>query len=622
MNASELVTSLSQKGIRIWAENEKLNIRSPKGVVTPALRSEIAAHKTEILALLKQGDRQEICLENGLSLSTIGHLIGGMKGTSTRLPIIDARAMAQKVSVTFRPLPKRYKNTKILQFREALKQQLWYQGVRVVAWHEATRQFKYTLKLPILGWKKTIQIRTVKTSIDAVIDVERSPSLWSRAKNIAAEALYWLYTRTVARGQTLSIPRIAMLIGWAEEHAAKTVEDPTRTQVVMLTDLNPAFIHPQTSYRQKIDMGINALIRTFSEIMIGVSEDQISILNMNLSDSVFPTADLERFVAKSLIPKIFVPIAPLLLNQFEVGQYNPQTSDDAGRLVELGKALAPTGLFPPGFKLSKMIQRQSHRDIVDRLVNGRTGVSYGFVAYIKAPQYVGAPEIDRDEWETLAPVQGLSPVEVRQNTHGRRYAKVRTGNSGDRQSHRFRQIPDIWVVSARSGANKTHLDLNQDVLQIGLTNQLMLQLPEGTDPATDIKPSYDLYVMVAIALSAALYTPSLVENGAPIVHFHGYPSADWFKANEYWTGAHNPSVPCGTYESGIFNFLGLSSLTNLPSENIQLVSLIEPDHGANFIASDWEYLVERLISGCEQGQIELGGKHFRSLAHKSPAGVT
>jgi hypothetical protein len=144
-----------------------------------------------------------------------------------------------------------------------------------------------------------------------------------------------------------------------------------------------------------------------------------------------------------------------------------------------------------------------------------------------------------------------------------------------------------------------------------------LQLPKVIrSELADMKPSYDIYVMLAISLSAALYTPELIKNGAPIVHFHGYPAFDWFKPNEYCVGVNNPSVPCGTYESGVFNFLGISSLVEQQARNISLVSLVEPDHGTNFIAHDLDYLVERLKTGCAEGQIELGGKHFASLRSK------
>jgi len=124
-----------------------------------------------------------------------------------------------------------------------------------------------------------------------------------------------------------------------------------------------------------------------------------------------------------------------------------------------------------------------------------------------------------------------------------------------------------------------------------LKEKLVLQLPQGVDhELMDIKPSYDIYVMLAITLSAALYTPQLIRNGAPIVHFHGYPAFEWLRPNEYCVGVHNPSVPCGTYESGVLNFLGISSLAKQQVGDIVLASLIEPDHGTNVIAHDLEYL--------------------------------
>jgi hypothetical protein len=332
---------------------------------------------------------------------------------------------------------------------------------------------------------------------------------------------------------------------------------------------------------------------------------------MNLSDSIFPTEEMDNFVYRSLIPKMYVPIVPLPMSRFTIGEYDPVQSGYAVKLVRLAKELAATDLFPSGFKLKKMIKRKSHRDIVDVIVNGRTGVSYGFVAYAEAPQYVGKPEILKNEWERLVSVEGFRSEEVRQNKIGRWYLKIRIGPE---HACKFKQIPDIWLVSSRSGAHKTDLHLEKDILRIGLKNKLFLQLPQGIDPAQeDVKPSYDLYVMVAIALSAALYIPDLIKSGAPIIHFHGYPSIEWFTSNEYCTGVHNPSVPCGTYEAGIFNYLGIHSLADKYGRNLSLACLIEPDHGTNIIASDLEYLIERLNTGSKQGQIELGGKHFASL---------
>ncbi|MGF1589955.1 MAG: hypothetical protein ACFCU7_12055 [Pleurocapsa sp.] len=608
MNISELVDNLTQQGVKLWVNDDKLGIRSPKGVLTPQLKLELNTHKTKIVDYLQEPKR-DCATSQGISVATIGLLISGFDQNRTgfRSPIVDPQMMAQKLTVTFRPLPKGYRNGTIAKFRSELKDKLEQYGVTVKTWQQATKDFYYQIDLPWLNWKPTIKTRVVKGQIHAVIDVDRPASLVTKAKKAIAESIYQLYSYFVARGKKMSIAKIALLIGWAEESVAKYIENPTTTQAIVLTDLDRDFINPQISYQEKIDIGINTLIRTFSEIVIGVSDRQISILNMNLSDSLFAKKEFDKFVGKSLIPKIFVPIAPLLMSRFEVGKYQPAKSDCAVKLVELGHSLADTGLFPPGFKLSKAIARKSYRDIVDVIVNGRTGVSYGFVAYIEPPQYIGDRQISETEWSKLLPVEGFNSDEVRQNHLGRRYLKTQA---------LYQQIPDIWLVSSRSGSNKTNLNLETDIVRIGLTNKnkLLLQLPQGVDLAkTDLKPSYDIYVMLAIALSTALYTPELVSNGAPLVHFHGYPSVDWFRENEYYSGVEHPSVPCGTYESGVFNYLGISKISDRADQKISLASLIEPDHGTNIIASDMNYLIERLKAGCQQKQIELGGKYFSSL---------
>ncbi|BAZ87411.1 TubC N-terminal docking domain-related protein [Dolichospermum compactum] len=619
MNAAEILAKLTQQGVLFWSENSKLNIRSPKGVITPEIQIEIAKYKEDILALIQEmnvtNNHAHEPLIQGISLQTIGKLIGGFSGespTGYQPPIINPQFMAENLKVTFRPLPDYYHNQVIVRFRQQLIFYLQKHGVKVIPWKEATTELKHTIKIPLSNWHKSLKMESVRADIDAVIDVER-PNSWLRKLGIlVAETWYKLSYTWLKEKQKMSVVQIAKLSSWAEDHAAKYVEDPTNTQVIIMTDIDDEFVSPLTPYPEKIRIGINTLVKTFSEIVIGVSHEKFSILNMNLSDSNFAPNEIENFALKSLIPKVFVPITPLLISRFEIGEYNPHLSNYAGKLIKLGQDLASTGLFPAGFKLDEVVKRKSHRDIVNVIVNGRTGVSYGFVAYAEPPHYVGKPEITIDEWENLLPVVGFSSYELRQNEQGRRYIKL-TINA----ENRFKQIPDIWLVSSRSGANKTDLSIDADILRIGLQDKLHLQLPLGSNSKkADIKPSYDIYVMLAISLAAALYTPELIANGAPIVHFHGYPDFDWFQDNEYCVGMNNPSVPCGTYESGVFNFLGIADLGEQIISDVNLISLVEPDHGTNFIANDLEYLVNRLKAGCVTGQIELGGKNFPSLKHR------
>lgn len=615
MNVSELLTNLNQQGVQLWTDKDKLRINSPKGILTPQLQADITAHKTEIIAFLRETN--DVCDNSipdgpGLSLQTIGRLIGGFCERSPmqfKSPIIDPKVMAKQLKVTFRPLPKGFKNETLLKFREELELKFQNYGVQIVSWESATRDFCYDIDIPLTKWKKSMKMRVVKADVNAVIDVERPVFLIDRIKSFIAEEYYKIYSRFILKNKKLSVLTIAKLIGWAEDHTIQRLEDPTSTQVILITELDKNFVDSEIPYQQKITIGVNTLVKTFSEIVIGVSNNNLSILNMNLSDSLFPRKDFDKFVCKSLIPKIYVPVAPLPMSRFEVGKYDPTKSIYAARLGKMSEQLATSGLFPSGLKLGEIIKRKSHRDIVDSIVNGRTGVSYGFVAYVEAPQYVGDREISESEWDNLLRVEGFSSNELRQNEIGRRYVKTKIGNK-----YAYKQIPDIWLVSSRSGSNKTELNLERDILRMGLKNKLCLQLPSGIDPAeVDIKPSYDTYVMVAIALAAALYAPELIKDGAPMIHFHGYPSSEWFESNEYCAGVDNPSVPCGTYESGVFNFLGIHSLANQNDNDMVLASLLEPDHGTNIITRDLEYLLTRLEAGIKQGQIELGGKHFASL---------
>jgi TubC N-terminal docking domain len=621
MNIPELMTDLMQKGVQFQIDENKIKISSTQAVLTEDVLAKLSEHKPEILSFLSIQWSQDSTVTDGryLSLDTIGRLISGFVNPETsqnyRSPTVDVKSMARKLAVTFRPIEQN-KTQEILQiFCNELEDILRTLDARVVPWEEATREYRYDLKIPILGWKKILKMRMVKPEINAVIDIEGKSTLLGRARIALAELFYFLYALFFAKGQKISVSKIAMLTGWAEKHVALQLEDPSNTQVVMLAELNREFANPGLPYQQKVKIGLNTLVSTFSEIVIGVSSHSLSILNMNLSDSMYVRSQIGDFVLNSLIPKVFVPILPLSISQFECGQYDPQASAYAKKLVALGQELSVTDLFPPGSQLSQVVKRKSHRDLVDVLVNGRTGVSYGFLAYAEPPQYVGSPEILETEWDGLQPVAGFSPTELRQNEAQRWYIKTLDGAG----NICFKQIPDIWLVSSRSGANKTNLSLDRDITRIGLRKGLFLQIPQGVNlERTDIKPSYDIYVMLAIALSAALYLPGIIENGCPIVHFHGYPSSQFFKSNEYWTGANNPSVPCGTYEAGVLNYLGIQRLAQQPRDKINLIGLIEPDHGTNIIAHSVEYLVDRLKTGCDTGDIKLGGEYFTSLKELAP----
>ena len=226
MNVSEFLTDLTRQDIQVWVDNDKLNIRSPKGVVTPELRQELATHKADIIAFLSQiesaaSSTSEVFSE-AISLQTIGRLIGGFSDKLTaeyKPPVIDSRTMAQHLTVTFRPLPPGYKKERILKFREELELKLRHYGVKVLPWEDATTDFNYEIEIPFIKSKKKIQMRAVKVGINAVIDVERTPTLKNRVERFIAEKIYEIYSKFVWKNQQPSIYGIGKIISWAEEHA-------------------------------------------------------------------------------------------------------------------------------------------------------------------------------------------------------------------------------------------------------------------------------------------------------------------------------------------------------------------------------------------------------------------
>ncbi len=62
MTAVELLTSLTQQGVHVWADGDRLRCRAPRDVLIPSLRAELAQHKEEILALLNHRDEDRTCL--------------------------------------------------------------------------------------------------------------------------------------------------------------------------------------------------------------------------------------------------------------------------------------------------------------------------------------------------------------------------------------------------------------------------------------------------------------------------------------------------------------------------------------------------------------------------------
>ncbi len=510
--------------------------------------------------------------------------------------------MAKKVRVTFRPLPNGYGNHFVIRFREKLERKLRESGVQVIPWDGAA-------EAPSDLISKILRARKVKRNIHAVVDVKREYSLVRRFFSGLAEKIY-----SYTRGRDRSVMEILKISGWADDFTARYVQDPFNTQIITLMPLDPEFADTNTTYDRKIAIGLNNLISTMSEIVIGVAPERFSLVNMNLSDSIYLSEKFDDFMLTSLIPKIYAPIKPPVLNRFIKGVYDPADSAFVKQLAELGRLVKPTELFPAGSKLSEKISRLSHRDVVEKILEGRTGVSYGFIALAEAPRYEGRVTVPESAWNKMTKVKDLDDDVIRENQEGRWHVR-----SVIRGEEVFQQVPDIWIATSRSGSDKTNLDPATDIVRIGvIKGKLHLETPRGVNlNRKDIRPSFDTYVILAQAMAAALYTPELIKDGLPILHFHGYPNPSWFGSGEYYAGARNPSLPCGTVEAALLNYSAIYEIADKNVRSIKLLCLVESDHGVNIIGLNRDYLVNRLSDGVDKGHVKLGGTYLPSLKESS-----
>ena len=72
-------------------------------------------------------------------------------------------------------------------------------------------------------------------------------------------------------------------------------------------------------------------------------------------------------------------------------------------------------------------------------------------------------------------------------------------------------------------------------------------------------------------------------------------------------------MPCGTIEAALLNYSGVYEMANKNGNLMNLVCLVESDHGVNIFGPKVDYLVDRLMEGSSKGDIMLGGRFLPEL---------
>ena len=332
-----------------------------------------------------------------------------------------------------------------------------------------------------------------------------------------------------------------------------------------------------------------------------------TICNMN---GAITTCDDDAALAAVLIPKLAAPVVPPRSTDFQFREhaFDPRDLENhasARDIVESGNTWASTGLMVSQTPVSTLRFRNSfYRKLGGIYLDHRTGMSYGFLA-------------------RQLPVSSLKPALTL------REARVRWGVNIDECRELFEhdgalylclniagesyvlQVPDVWILSTRSGCEKTRLDIKNDIVRYGLRNgQIVFETPRNPNGSTDCKPSYDTLVIVAHALSNAIiasvlarqepnadFSRRLKAHGVALAHWHGFLPHSKIPTGYPMHGQGNPAVACSTPQSAIYAIQGkIRLLENGGGTQLKGDIHIEPHHGTNFTCNSLQGLAQWLLA--------------------------
>jgi len=348
--------------------------------------------------------------------------------------------------------------------------------------------------------------------------------------------------------------------------------------------------------QETLDSIVSVLAWNLTHVPLFIDNEEWTICTMNGSvidcnNWKSPKDD----ILHSLIPKLAAQVVPPKREEitFRQGKLDAEKEGFTPYINDFMKAAEvwrDNGLMLAHTSIEDLEYRNRYyKKIVSRYLDHRTGMSYGFmVRQLPADiepavrlQEAGR-KVSKAEWN------GSRLAEI-DNEH---YVKVSL--AGDEW---VVKIPDIWLLSTRSGCNKTNLNPKKDILRLGLhKGEITLDTPPQIS-ANDCRPSYDTYAILAHAIgnviSASIimaedknaeFPLAMKENGLSISHWHGYPDKEYPLPGYVIHGEENPPVSCSTPQSAAYAFAGKLKILDLldgPITKHRGDIHIEPHHGTN-----------------------------------------
>lgn len=521
--------------------------------------------------------------------------------------------MIKNVKLTFFPYSQEKVSREILSFSQEFKKYLEKIGVQIIPFEESLVP---TPPLKIIKWYAYALINNLLYIFKKTLSLKHN--------NIHPGLTTLSYVRMGKRVKE-GVSIIALGEG-KEGHLPIDYLMNLRDSIVITILDMPAGVHDETDFITHFNTAMNLFAHHMTHIVIGVDEKRWILYNLNAAHPIYiRNKNSENHILKTLIPKIAAPIKPPRLSEFIIKEEDFDPFDDFHRpftedMITSGALFEKTNLYPPGKSLNDLpFRNEFYRWIGKRHLDNRSGMSYGFISRqlpIKLPK-IYKPEEIGDNFKNVILKNGEKDYFV---FDGKIYLIIELF-----QGKIIFEVPEVWVLTQRSGCDKTHFNPSKDLIKIGLVHgKMFLATPKGLKIQEDYRPSYDTKVILAHAVGNAIaavllrhfnqnspFSKAMKGQGFSISHWHGYINKDFVPQGWFIHGADRPHVSCSTPQSAIFAFDGkIKAVFDSINSNKNFIGdvHIEPHHGTNITFSSLSELAEFLS---RTNVSELGNKYLK-----------
>jgi hypothetical protein len=364
----------------------------------------------------------------------------------------------------------------------------------------------------------------------------------------------------------------------------------------------PKSINSYSPFKSHFDTAMSMFAEHMCNIVLLVDEHECTLYNFNASHPTFHRgATLKNDLLQKLIPKIYAPIRPLRLKDTTVHSHGFDISSEkiaphVSDFLKAASVFSETNLYPDGKSIATLPFRNDfHRWVGKMHLDDRTGMSYGFLAK-QLPQEIPQLLTENDFLKLYSLKK--APEHDYFLLHGLPFISLLI-----KSKRYFMEVPEVKVLSLRSGSKKTNFDPITDFVLLSLKHgKVHITPPKGLRISSSYKPSFDTHVILAHAIGTIIlasvlghfkkqhaFLKTITKDGQGIVHWHGYVNPEILNSEWLIYGNDKPHVACSSPQSAIFALEGklkiLDDAAYSDAWEIKNTLHIEPHHGSNAIFS-------------------------------------